>query len=379
MTDRWLHRVTSAKRAMLRRRDLLAGGAGIAISLAAPTTFARSGVPPMRPAMDVLRAEQFAGLALSWINREYPASPGLSRLSAEESASPKINHPVFYGGFDWNSSVANHWLIARLLRTYPNLRRADEIAARFDRVLSEENVAAETAYFAKPDRQGFGRPVGWGYVMLLSTEFGQIGSERAARWQRLLQPLVNDLRRRTIEFLPKLRFAGRGGSLPIGLSMMVEYARASGDQELLAIIRQHALSWYRGRVIERYPQVGGEESIPSEWATADLMRRVLELDRFARWFVDFAPDLVARRMRILLDPLVLSDRSDPRLALANDLMNVNRGWLLERLAAASTGASATVLRTAADLHLAASLPHLEDNEYTVRAIPPRALCALERI
>lgn len=338
-----------------------------------------SAVPSKVPAMDEVSAARFARLALSWIGREYPALPGISRLGPDDPLSPRINHPVFYGGFDWTTSVANHWMIARLLRTYPGLRQADEIAARFDRVLSEENVAAEIAYFAKPDRQNFGRPGGWSSVMMLSAEFARLGAPQAIRWQRLLQPLVDDLRKRTFDFLPKLRFAGRGGTMPAAFAMMAEYARQQHDDEFLGTLRHHALLWYENRVIEVHPQVGGEESIPTEWAVADLMRRVLTRDRFAAWFARYAPDLTARRLAILLEPFALRDRSDWRITLANDLMNVNRGWLLGRLADGVTGTHARVLRMAAVRNLVAGLPHVEDSEYSERALPPRVLLALHRV
>ena len=275
------------------RRGMLAGTAALLGGTVLPAALAAPAAATM-PTMDARQAEQLARLSLSWIHREYPASPGLSRLGPDDPLSPRINHPVFYGGFDWSSSVANHWVIARLLRTHPDLTQSRDIAGRFDRVLSAENVAAEIGFFAKPDRQGFGRPVGWGYIMLISSEFERIGFP-AERWRLLLQPLVDDLRRRTLDFLPKLRFAGRGGAMPAGFSMIVEYAKSHGDEELLAAIGAHARTWYADRVIDRVPQVGGEESMPGEWAAADLMRRILPHDEFTRWFAGFAPDLTARR------------------------------------------------------------------------------------
>lgn len=362
------------------RRALLLGAAGMIGGMATSGAMASSSAVSAKvPVMDGASAARFARLALSWIGREYPALPGISRLGPDDPLSPRINHPVFYGGFDWSSSVANHWMIARLLRTYPKLRQAEEIIARFDGVLSEENVAAEIAYFAKPDRQNFGRPGGWSSVMMLSAEFARSGTPHAVRWQRLLQPLVDDLRKRTFDFLPKLRFAGRGGAMPAAFAMMVEYARQQRDEEFFSTLRDHAVLWYGQRVIEDHPQVGGEESVPTEWAVADLMRRVLPRDRFVDWFGRYAPDLTASHLTILLEPFVLRDRSDWRITLANDLMNVNRGWLLDRLADGVTGTRARVLRTAAVRNLLAGLPHVENSEYSERALPPRVLLALHRV
>lgn len=370
---------TAPNQSLIGRRELLLAATGTISGAAMSRATARPLGSSMAPAMNAARAEQFAGLALSWISREYPTSPTQIRLGNDDPLSPRLNHPVFHGCFDWNSSVANHWMIARLLRTYPGLGQAARITARFRQVLTQENVAAEIAFFAKPDRQTFGRPAGWAYVMLLSAEFERLGTPEAVRWQGLLQPLVDELRKRAFDFLPKLRFAGRGGTMPAGFAMMAEYARQRHDEEFLATLRHHALLWYENRTIEGDPKVGGEESIPAEWAVADLMRRVLGQDRFASWFGRYAPDLAAARPAILLEPFALRDRSDWRIALANDLMNVNRAWLLDRLADAVTGTRARVLRTAAVRNLVAGLPHVEDNEYGERALPPRVLLALHQV
>lgn len=370
---------SGAIRSLIGRRGLLLSATGMIGGAALSRAMARPLEPSMAPAMDVSRAEQFARLALSWINRAYPASPAQVRLGTDDPLSPRLNHPVFHGCFDWNTSVANHWMIARLLRTYPGLGQAAGITSRFREVLTEENIAAEIAYFAKPNRQSFGRPGGWGYVMMLSAEFARLRTPEAVNWQGLLQPLVDELRRRTLDFLPKLGFAGRGGTMPSGFAMMAEYARQRHDEEFLATLRRHALLWYENRTIEGHPQVGGEESMPAEWAVADLMRRVLGQDRFVSWFSRYAPNLAADHMKILLEPFVLRDRGDWRITLANDLMNVNRGWLLDRLADALSGTGVRILRRAAVRNLVAGLSRVEDSEYSERALPPRVLLALHKV
>ena len=36
-------------------------------------------------------------------------------------------HPIFYGCFDWHSSVHGHWLLARALAMFPGTELADNI------------------------------------------------------------------------------------------------------------------------------------------------------------------------------------------------------------------------------------------------------------
>jgi hypothetical protein len=45
---------------------------------------------------------------------------------------PKYHHPIFYGCFDWHSSVHGHWLLAALLRQFPETELAEKIIKVFD-------------------------------------------------------------------------------------------------------------------------------------------------------------------------------------------------------------------------------------------------------
>ena len=38
-------------------------------------------------------------------------------------------HPIFYGCFDWHSSVHGHWLLARAAQIFPNTELAQNITA----------------------------------------------------------------------------------------------------------------------------------------------------------------------------------------------------------------------------------------------------------
>ena len=38
-------------------------------------------------------------------------------------------HPIFYGCFDWHSSVHGHWLLARALQLFPRTELAENITA----------------------------------------------------------------------------------------------------------------------------------------------------------------------------------------------------------------------------------------------------------
>src|SRR5262245_44868484 len=71
-------------------------------------------------ALDAATAGRFAALALACVQKEYPNKIAHVLNSPADVKSPKQLTPAFYGCFDWHSSVHGHWMLARLIRTFPN-------------------------------------------------------------------------------------------------------------------------------------------------------------------------------------------------------------------------------------------------------------------
>jgi len=84
------------------------------------------------PEFTVKIATNFAGLALRCIQKEYPNKLSHVINNASEVQSPGSLHPVFFGCFDWHSCVHGHWMLIRLLKTFPHLPQADSIQGRFE-------------------------------------------------------------------------------------------------------------------------------------------------------------------------------------------------------------------------------------------------------
>ena len=78
-------------------------------------------------------AERFARLALDCVHREYPNKISHVLQSAADVREPHELTPVFYGCYDWHSAVHGHWLLARLLRTYPDATFAADARAALSR------------------------------------------------------------------------------------------------------------------------------------------------------------------------------------------------------------------------------------------------------
>ena len=124
----------------------------------------------MRDTLSADTADRFAVTTLGHITREYPHHLTHVLAYPEDVRSPAALHPVFYGSFDWHSCVHGYWLLARVLRRFPQGTHAQAIRQLFDRQLTPEKVADECAYFTRPEIRGFERPYGWAWLLKLAHE-----------------------------------------------------------------------------------------------------------------------------------------------------------------------------------------------------------------
>src|SRR6478609_6602790 len=93
------------------------------------------------PAFDVNAAARFAKLALKCVHQEYPNKIGHVLNSDEDVAPPRRLTPAFYGCYDWHSSVHGHWLLVRLVRTFPDAPFVQAARDALRQSLTAENLA----------------------------------------------------------------------------------------------------------------------------------------------------------------------------------------------------------------------------------------------
>src|SRR6266487_3577069 len=95
------------------------GWPGLSILLLGLSIFAVS-TALAAPTFDDKAAERFAKLALACVGKEYPNKISHVLNSDADVAPPRRLTPAFCGCYDWHSSVHGHWLLVRLLRTFPD-------------------------------------------------------------------------------------------------------------------------------------------------------------------------------------------------------------------------------------------------------------------
>lgn len=311
--------------------------------------------------------EKFAGLALECIRRPYPYHPTHVVMSPDDRRLPPELHPAFYGCFDWHSAVHGHWLLVRTLRRFPGVP-GDEIRAALRANLKRENLLAEAAYFDEPGRKGFERTYGWAWLLKLREELLGWDDADGCGWVEALEPLAGLIVARYVNFLPRQHYPIRTGVHPntaFGLAFALDYAAATGDETLAALISERSLHYYLGDVSSPAGwEPGGNEFFSPSLIEADLMRRVLPLNEFGGWLDRFLPNLRAGRPQSLLHPAVVTDRNDGQLVHLDGL-NLSRAWCMWSLAAALPAGDIRrgILAASAERHAQAGLEGIASGEY----------------
>jgi len=274
---------------------------------------------------DQAQAERFARLALACVHKEYPNKIAHSLNSDADIKPPRELTPAFYGCYDWHSSVHGHWLLARLLRMFPQAPFASDARRALAQSLTPENIAREVEYIKAPGRGTFERPYGLAWLQQLAAELKESSDPGASRWSAALHPLELAAVAQISAWLPKLQYPVRTGehnNTAFSLGLMLDYARITGNAEFRKLVESRARDYYlKDRNCPISYEPSGEDFLSPCLAEADVVRRILPSDEFAPWLSQFLP-------RVDLEPTRVTDFTDGRLYHLAGL-NLSRAWMLE--------------------------------------------------
>jgi hypothetical protein len=312
--------------------------------------------------LPIATAEGFAASTLANVVREYPNKMDHVFMGPEDVKSPRELHPIFFGSFDWHSCVHGYWQLARLHRLVPNLAPRAAIERQLTMAFTEPNVVAELAYMQKPANRGFERPYGWAWLLMLCHELSLHDHDLGRRWHRSLQPLGDLVANRFLEFLPKAGYAIRSGThanTAFAMTLALEYARSKPNQELTDLLIAKAREWFWNDASCPVWEPSGNDFLSPALTEAICMSQSLSSTEFHKWFASFLPNLVQGEPATLFIPATPSDRTDGQIAHLDGL-NLSRAWCFNAIANTFEAANpmATLLRSAAQKHLDASLPHV---------------------
>ncbi len=354
-----------------------------ALILLAGVAAAQNQAQPSRAAsthtFDAAAAQRFASLALACVHKEYPNKISHSMLSDADVAPPRKLTPAFYGCFDWHSSVHGHWLLVRLLRTHPDAPFGAAARTALEQSLTSANLAQEAAYLNAEGRASFERPYGLAWLLALGQELREWEKSSRAdddsspdplpeQLAANLRPLEQAAAGRLKTWLPKLSYPVRSGEhsqTAFALGLMIDYGRSTDDRAFLDLLLRKARDYYQKD--ENCPlayEPSGEDFLSPCLAEADVMRRVLTPEDFAGWLRGFMPQLPTDGAGPWLQPAVVTDPSDPKLAHLDGL-NLSRAWMLEGIASGLPAGDPRLpaLRASAAAHREAGLAAVTGAHY----------------
>ena len=319
---------------------------------------------PERITLSKEKAATIFALPTHCLTVEYPNKMGEVLGSAADLKEPKASRPIFYGCFDWHSSVHGYWSIVRLLKTYPDLDKDGAVRASLKKHINKENLAVEMAFFNDKNNLSFERTYGWAWLLKLQQELKSWNDPDAKEWADVLQPLADLLSERTQAYLTKLVYPIRSGkhdNTAFSLTLMYEYAEAVGDADLLNAIKTNSIRLYEtDKNCDLAYEPSGSDFLSPCLEEAYLMSKVMAKDDYKNWLLNFMPILFEENME-LLKPAIVSDRTDGQLVHLDGL-NFSRANCLYGIGQVIPELQATLIPLA-NQHIEFSLKNISDDDY----------------
>ncbi len=311
--------------------------------------------------LSIPQAKSIIDMPVHCLTVEYPNKLGQSLGSDSDLKSPHTLHPIFYGCYDWHSSVHGYWSIVKLLKTYPTLDADGKIKAILKKHITSENVKTEMRIFNDKNNLAFERPYGWAWLFKLQEELITWNDDDAKLWAASLQPLVNLLSERLKTYLPKLVYPIRHGkheNTAFALSLILDYTKAANDVDLKHVIIENTSRLYgNDSNCDMAYEPSGSDFLSPCLEEAYLMSKVLNQTDYKNWLKSFLPAIFEKKYS--LEPGIVKDRSDGQLVHLDGL-NYSRAACLYGISLKLP--ELNYLRAIADNHISYALKNLSKED-----------------
>ena len=284
--------------------------------------------------LNVEQAKKIFDLPTHCIKVEYPNKLQQALGSDSDLKPPRELRPIFYGCYDWHSSVHGFWSIVKLMKDFPELDRDQKVRSDLNQLITPENVAVEMAFFNDKNNKNFERTYGWAWLLQLQMELNNWQDKDAQVWAKNLKPLSDLIITKYKDYLPKLVYPIRTGThdnTAFGLSLAIDYARSVNDKAFEKVIVDNANRLYqkdKGCNIGFEPS--GSDFLSACLEEASLMSKIHPHDDYRKWLKSFLPQLFDKKHE--LKPGIVSDRTDGQLVHLDGL-NFSRATALYQIAA----------------------------------------------
>ena len=314
-----------------------------------------------KPQLNKKSASYLYHFAFDCIDQEYPNKLGQVLGDATYLKEPSELHPAFYGCFDWHSSVHGHWTLLNILKELPNFEHREAILKKLQKNITKENILKEVKYFDDVHNKTFERTYGWAWLLKVAETLQDWNIPESQEMYENIQPLVQLIEEKYIEFLPKLNYPIRVGEHPntaFGMSFALDYAKKYSPT-LEKVIIEKAKEYYlndKGCPINWEP--GGFDFLSPCLQEASLMLKVIPEDEYVTWLDTFLPNFRNNPSQYL-NVAKVTDRSDGKLAHLDGL-NFSRAWCLYEI---GTALNNKKMLNLANKHFEYSYKKMDSGEY----------------
>lgn len=308
------------------------------------------------------QAKKIFELPTNCITIEYPNKLGNVLGSEQDLKTPKQLRPIFYGCFDWHSSVHGFWSIVKLMKDFPELDEKNLVRNQLNELITPENVRIEKAFFEDKNNRNFERTYGWAWLLQLQMELNTWQDSDAQKWAKNLQPLTELIVAKYKEYLPKLVYPVRTGThdnTAFGLSLAIDYARSLNDKAFEQAIIENANRLYlKDKGCNLGFEPSGSDFLSACLEEALLMSKITPTKEYKTWLKDFLPQLFDKKHE--LKPGIVSDRTDGQLVHLDGL-NFSRATALYQIAYKLP--ELNYLNSWADHHFNYSFNNISNDDY----------------
>lgn len=307
-------------------------------------------------------AKKILELPLSCVTQEFPNRLGQTLGGSEDLKTPKELRPIFYGCFDWHSSVHGYWSIVNIIKTFPELDPDLKIRELLDQALTQEHVERELLFFKDPNNRNFERTYGWAWFFKLHSELLTWEDPDAQKWAQILQPMADLFIERYDEYLPKLHYPIRTGThdnSAFSMSLSIDYARVTDNQAFEQLLVKHAKRlFYSDKSCSLAFEPSGHDFLSPCLEQAALMSKILNTTEYESWLKGFLPELFQANFNMEVG--LVSDRTDGHLVHLDGL-NFSRATSLKIIA--SKLEQLHYLNILAEKHFQAAYKNITQDDY----------------
>ncbi|WP_288763957.1 DUF2891 domain-containing protein [uncultured Weeksella sp.] len=312
--------------------------------------------------LKIEQAQKIFELPTHCMTIEYPNKLGNVLGSDADLKTPKQLRPIFYGCFDWHSSVHGFWSIVKLMKDFPELDEKNLVRNQLNELITPENVRIEKAFFEDKNNRNFERTYGWAWLLQLQMELNTWQDSDAQKWAKNLQPLTELIVAKYKEYLPKLVYPVRTGThdnTAFGLSLAIDYARSLNDKAFEQGIIENANRLYlKDKGCNLGFEPSGSDFLSACLEEALLMSKITPTKEYKTWLKDFLPQLFDKKHE--LKPGIVSDRTDGQLVHLDGL-NFSRATALYQIAYKLP--ELNYLNSWADHHFNYSFNNISNDDY----------------